>query len=410
MRILWLIHFVPWPPTGHGSLQRSYHLLRVAAARHNIHLLAVAPPTVAAADLDLVAATQALRQLGAETEIFPLPGDPRKLRRAWLLLTGLARKQSHWEHWFRSADMVARVRELRSRFDLVHVESAVLGGYRDAIGDSTLVLSHHNVESELVRQRSGTARFAAARALLRQEAAKMEALERDWAPRAAVNVVVSELDGERLRKIAPGATIEVVPNGVDTEYFRADPGVISDPSTLVFAGGMDWYPNRDAMAHFATDIWPRLIATNPSRRLIVIGRSPPRELSALNDSRVQVLGFVPDIRPLVSRAGVYICPMRIGGGTRLKILDALAMSRALVSTDLGVEGLDLTPDVHFLRANSPEEFDRQIARLEGDEELRVRLGRAGREVVEQRFSWAVIGQRLLDCYERLGRGTGAASR
>lgn len=410
MRILWLIHFVPWPPVGHGSLQRSYHLLRVAAARHDIHLLAVAPPTVAAADLDLDAAAQSLRQLGGETEIFPLPKDTRKLRRAWLLLTGLARKESHWEHWFRSAAMVARVRELRSQFDLVHVESAVLGGYRNAIGDSTLVLSHHNVESELVRQRSGTARLALARAVLRQEALKMERLERDWAPRAAVNIVVSELDGERLRGIAPGATVEVVPNGVDTEYFRADPGASADASTMVFAGGMDWYPNRDAMAYFAADIWPRLVATNPSRRLTVIGRSPPRELTELRDPRIQVLGFVPDVRPLVSRAAIYICPMRIGGGTRLKILDALAMSRALVSTDLGVEGLDLTPDVHFLRANSPEEFDHQIARLEGDEALRVRLGQAGRELVEQRFSWTVIGQRLLDCYDRYGRGPGPPRR
>jgi polysaccharide biosynthesis protein PslH len=395
MRILWLIHFVPWPPVGHGSLQRSYHLLRVAATRHDIHLLAVAPPTVAAADLDLDAAALALRELGVDAEIFPLPKDVRHLRRAWLLLSGLGRKQSHWERWFRNRDMVERVRELRTKFDLVHVESAVLGGYRDAIGDSPFILSHHNVESELVRQRSGTARVALARAMLRQEAHKIEALERTWAPRAAVNIVVSDLDGERLRRIAPTATIEVVANGVDTEYFRADAGTRTEPSTLAFAGGMDWYPNRDAMVYFARDIWPRLAATNASRRAVVIGRSPPKELTDLGDSRVQVLGFVPDVRPLVSRAPIYICPMRIGGGTRLKILDALSMSRALVSTDLGVEGLGLTPEVHFLRANSPEEFDRQITRLEGDESLRVRLGQSGRALVEQRFSWTVIGQRFL---------------
>jgi glycosyltransferase involved in cell wall biosynthesis len=142
----------------------------------------------------------------------------------------------------------------------------------------------------------------------------------------------------------------------------------------------------------------------------VIGRSPPKELTELRDARVQVLGFVPDVRPLVSGAGIYICPMRIGGGTRLKILDALAMSRALVSTDLGVEGLDLMPEVHFLRANSPEEFDRQITRLESDEDLRIRLGQAGRDLVEQRFSWTVIGQRLLACYERSAGRPRAAAR
>jgi glycosyltransferase involved in cell wall biosynthesis len=132
----------------------------------------------------------------------------------------------------------------------------------------------------------------------------------------------------------------------------------------------------------------------------------PSDLTELRDSRLEVLGFVPDVRPLVSRAAIYICPIRVGGGTRLKILDALAMSRALVSTDLGVEGLDLTPEVHFLRANTPDEFDRQITRLEGDEALRLRLGRAGRELVEKRFSWDVVGQSLLESYERAaGRRT-----
>jgi len=400
MRILWLSHFVPWPPVGHGALQRSYHLLRVAAARHEVHLLAVAPPSAAAADLDLAAATIALRHLTAGADIYPLPPDRRHLRRMGLLLRGIARGESHWERWFRAPTMDDRVRELRGRFDLVHVDSVVLAAYRASVAGTPAVLNHHNIESALVRLRSDTARNGVTRAVLRHEASKLEALERDWAPRAAVNLVVSELDGERLRGLAPAAKIEVVPNGVDTEYFRADPGIRAEPSTLVFAGGMDWYPNRDAVAHFARDIWPRLVATNTSRRVLVIGRSPPSELTELRDSRIQVLGFVPDVRSLVSRAAIYICPMRIGGGTRLKILDALSMSRALVSTDLGVEGLDLTPEVHFLRANTPEEFDRQITRLEGDEALRLRLGQAGRALVEQRFSWTVVGQRLLETYEQ----------
>jgi glycosyltransferase involved in cell wall biosynthesis len=400
MRILWLCHFVPWPPIGHGSLQRSYHLLRVAAATHDVHLLALAPPSVAAAGLDLEVATLALRQMCSVAEVFPLPRDPRKLRRAWLLLGGVPRRQSHWERWFHSRAMEHRVRELRRGFDLVHVESVVLGAYRKAIADSPAILSHHNVESALVRQRSGTVRNAIARSLLLHEASKLEALERDWAPKARVNVVVSELDGTRLSRLAPQAKVDVVPNGVDTDYFRPVPGILPETSTLAFAGGMEWFPNRDAMIHFARDIWPRVASMNERRRAIIIGHNPPTELSALRDSRLEVLGFVPDIRPHISRAAIYICPMRVGGGTRLKILDALSMSRALVSTDLGVEGFDLVPDVHFLRANTPEEFERQITRLENDEALRLRLGRSGRELVENRFSWDVVGKTLLESYER----------
>ena len=405
MRILWLTHFVPWPPVGHGALQRTYHLLRVAATSHEVHLLALAPPSAAAADLDVGSATLALRQLTSGADIYPLPRDQRQLRRAWLLLRGVARGESHWERWFRNASMVDRVRDLRGRFDLVHVDSVVLAAYRAAIGDAPVVLNHHNLESALISQRSQTARSAGARWVLRHEAAKLEALERDWVPRAAMNLVVSDLDGERLRQLAPGANVEVVSNGVDIDYFRADPEIQPEPSTMVFAGGMDWYPNRDAMVFFAREIWPRLASANAQRRAIIIGRSAPRELIEVSDSRLQVLGFVPDVRPLVSRAAIYICPIRIGGGTRLKILDALAMSRALVSTDLGVEGLDLRPDVHFLRANTPDEFERQIARLEGDEGLRKRLGSAGRDFVQERFSWDVVGKMLLESYERAARGT-----
>lgn len=399
MRILWLSHFVPWPPVGHGALQRSYHLLRAAAASHEVHLLALAPPTAAAADLDVGAATLALRQVTSDAEIYPLPRDQRQLRRLWLLFRGVAKGESHWERWFHSGSMVDRVREFRGRFDLVHVDSIVLAAYREAIANSAVVLNHHNLESALIRTRSQTARNPGARWVLRHEASRLEALERDWVPRAAMNLVVSDLDGERLAQLAPRANVEVVPNGVDIEYFRADPEIRPDPSTMVFAGGMDWYPNRDAMIHFARDIWPRLASSNAQRRAIIIGRSAPTELLEVSDSRLEVLGFVPDVRPFVSRAAIYICPIRIGGGTRLKILDALAMSRALVSTDLGVEGLDLTPEVHFLRANTSDEFDRQITRLEGDEALRVRLARAGRELVEKRFSWTVVGQRLLESYE-----------
>ena len=145
MRILWLSHFVPWPPVGHGALQRSYHLLRVAAARHEVHLLALAPPSAAAADLDLAAATLALREVAAEAEIYPLPRDWQQLRRAWLLLRGVANGESHWERWFHNGSMVNRVRELHGRFDLVHVDIVLLASYRAAMAGTPVVLNHHNI-------------------------------------------------------------------------------------------------------------------------------------------------------------------------------------------------------------------------------------------------------------------------
>jgi glycosyltransferase involved in cell wall biosynthesis len=165
---------------------------------------------------------------------------------------------------------------------------------------------------------------------------------------------------------------------------------------MAFAGGMDWFPNREAMEYLARELWPALRSDDPGRRMTVIGRNPPTALleAAQRDERLRVLGFVDDVRPHLSTAPIYLCPIRIGGGTRLKILDALAMSRALVSTGLGVEGLDLVDGVHYLRAETSDEFVAQIRRLEQDATLRSRLASAGRALVEQNYSWSVIGDAL----------------
>jgi glycosyltransferase involved in cell wall biosynthesis len=220
--------------------------------------------------------------------------------------------------------------------------------------------------------------------------------ERLLARRAGVNLVVSALDRARLQAVAGDIAVSVVPNGVDVEFFQPVLGVRAQDSHLVFAGGMDWFPNREAMTYLARELWPALKSDLPERRMTVVGRNPPPELlqAAGGDSSLRVTGFVDDVRPYISSASIYICPITVGGGTRLKILDALAMSRPLISTDLGVEGLDLEEGVHYLRANTTAEFVSQVRRLERDTELGARLAGAGRAFVQQRYAWPVIARAL----------------
>jgi glycosyltransferase involved in cell wall biosynthesis len=222
-------------------------------------------------------------------------------------------------------------------------------------------------------------------------------LERFAAPSAATNLVVSDLDGARLRDIAPGAAVSVVDNGVDTDFWR--PG--TDGKGIIFAGTLGWYPNRDAVEFLLADVWPALVAKNADRRLVLVGRDPPPMATvAAKDARVEVTGFVPDVRPYMRSASISVCPMRVGGGTRLKILDSLAMALPLVSTAIGVEGLDLVENVHYLRAETAAEFVKQIDRLERDPELRANLGCAGRCLVVDRYDWSVIGRQLDAAYAR----------
>jgi glycosyltransferase involved in cell wall biosynthesis len=401
MRVLWLAHLLPFPPTGNGSLQRAHHLLKETARRHEIHLRALAPPSGLTSPADIDRAERELSTFVASIRVFPLPSRYRGLRRALGAAAACVRPISFWEAWYWSRPLHRHLRDLvrTTRFDVAHVETVFLAPYLTAMPGLPIVLSHHNVESQLLQRRAASQRVPWARAFFAREARKVSAVERTVAPRVAQNIVVSELDGARLRDVTGDARIASVANGVDVTFFQARQSAGAEPGTMIFAGGMDWFANRDGIEFFVSEIWPALLWDNPTRRMTVIGRNPPPALrSAARDPRLRVLGFVEDIRPYIEAASIYLCPVRVGGGTRLKILDALAMSRPLVSTDLGVEGLGLIEGEHYLRANTPVEFVSQVRRLESDAALRERLAAGGREFVVRHYSWHRVAESLEQAY------------
>ena len=403
MRILWLSHFVPYPPRGHGTLQRTHNLLKAVASRHEVHLLALCPPSTLPSADAVREAKRELSKFGASVEIFVLPSDPYRARRAFGAARAFLRPTSFWEHWFWSAPAFERLQQLArsNTFDLFHLETLFLAPYRRAVPDVPVVLSHHNVESQVLASRAAGERRRWLRLFLQREAKKVAARERSLAPNVAQNIVVSDLDSSRLYELAPTNAITTVPNGVDIEYFRANGTDSAKPGTLIFVGGMDWFPNRDAMELFVAEIWPALLSDDSNRRMTVVGRKPPPAVvAAARDPRFRVLGFVDDVRPHLEDASICVCPIRLGGGTRLKILDALAMSRPLVSTEFGVEGLGLTEGEHYLSASSPADFVRQIRRLEADSALRRRLGDAGRDIVARRYAWPRVAESLEEAYAK----------
>jgi glycosyltransferase involved in cell wall biosynthesis len=209
------------------------------------------------------------------------------------------------------------------------------------------------------------------------------------------------LDATRLREIVPGTATLDVDNGVDVDYFAPGASGQVERGGLVFAGTLSLYSNRDAVRYLLDEIWPALIAQNPERRLAIVGRNPgPEVLRAARDTRITVTGFVEDVRPHLDAASIYVCPIRDGGGTRLKVLDALAMGKPLVASGLAVEGLSMVDEEHYLKAETPAEYVKQITRLENDPELRRRLAAAGRDLAVRRYSWTVIGEKLERAYAR----------
>lgn len=408
MKILWLSQNLPYPPKT-GVLQRNYNLIREASRFAEIHLVAILKTDILP-DYDPQLAETRLRELCASVRVIELPTEKSRARLSWVLLKSLFTRLPFTVNWAESAELSVAISTLcgQQHFDLAYFDTISLAPYRTLIPGTARVLNHHNIESALFDRRIAFERNLLKRLYLRQEVRKLADYEAAVAGDFDANLTVSELDAERLKTICPGASTAVVANGVDIEYFTpgtADP----EPGHLVMVSGMNWFPNRDAAIHMVEDIWPLVKEAMPQCRLTIVGTSPPPPVMdlAARDDRVAVTGFAADVRPHIERAQIYLCPMRDGGGTRLKILDALAMCRPIVATTMALEGIAVTPERDVLVADTPADFVRQIRRIVEDPALGRRLAANGRDFVERRFSWAVIRENMRATFLSLTVSRGA---
>jgi glycosyltransferase involved in cell wall biosynthesis len=261
-----------------------------------------------------------------------------------------------------------------------------------------IVLFEHNVEYLIWKRLSSIETSPLRRAILEVEWRKVRSRERAACRAVDLTITVSEADRQCLTALAPRARISAIPTGVDTSYFSPN-GAPERPNRLVFTGSMDWHPNEDAMLHFIDAILPRIRRQVPDVSLAIVGRRPTDRLrSAAERAGALVTGTVDDVRPFVREASVYVVPLRAGGGTRLKIFEALAMAKPVVSTTVGAEGLALTDGREFVSADDPVAFGDAVIALLRDPARRHALGRAGRRLVERRYSWEqVAGQFEAQC-------------
>jgi glycosyltransferase involved in cell wall biosynthesis len=254
----------------------------------------------------------------------------------------------------------------------------------------------HNVEHVIWRRLAAVERRPWRRAALGLEWRKVRRAERRACRGARLTVAVSEADRRLLADLAPAARIRQIATGVDTEFFAPGPAP-ERAGALVFTGSMDWYPNEDAMLDFMATMLPAIRAAVPDASLTIVGRHPSTRLrQAAAAAGAWVTGTVDDVRPWVAEAAVFVVPLRVGGGTRLKIFEALAMGKAVVSTPVGAEGLPLEPGTHFVAADTREAFVRAVVDLLRDPARRRALGAAGRRLVEERFGWPRIGGAFAD--------------
>jgi glycosyltransferase involved in cell wall biosynthesis len=260
-----------------------------------------------------------------------------------------------------------------------------------------LVLFEHNIEYVIWRRLAALEVQPWRRALLALEWRKMRRVERAACSRADLTITVSEDDRRRLETLSPGARCVAIPTGVDAGYFTPG-GRPEIPHRLVFTGSMDWYPNEDAILHFSAAILPRIRAQVPDVTVTVVGRNPSAHLRAVAErAGIVVTGTVDDVRPYLDEAAVCVVPLRACGGTRLKIFEAFAMGKAVVSTTVGAEGLAVTPERDISIADEPDQFAQAVITLLHQPARRHALGQAGRMLVETTYSWEQVASEF-DAY------------
>ncbi|MBI2116983.1 MAG: glycosyltransferase [candidate division NC10 bacterium] len=400
MRILWVKLGGLWPLTAGGRL-RSFHIVSELSRRHSVTVLTTHGPGEDSR-------AQAAHLPGCH-EVVSVPfAIPKRtslrfalaLGRSWL--SALPVDVSKFRVPALADEIRRRLAAREADLCVADFLSATVNVPRDC--PVPVVLFAHNVEHMIWKRLSETERRPWRRLPLTLEWRKMRRYEGRACARAALTIAVSEADRALLSAHAPGARLSSIPTGVDTRYFTPN-GSPGRAAALVFTGSMDWHPNEDAALYFLDAILPRIRREVPDASFSVVGRNPtPRLLAAAAAAHVRVTGTVDDVRPYIAEAAVYVVPLRIGGGTRLKIFEALAMGKAVVSTTVGAEGLPLVSDRHFIRADDPASFAEAVHCLLRDPARRRSLGLAGRQLVEARYSWPHVAREFeARCLELVGR-------
>jgi polysaccharide biosynthesis protein PslH len=401
VKILWLNAGLLLPLDKGGKL-RTWHLMRHLAHRHDITYLSFEDASQTEAD------RLGMREVCTRLETVPR-SDPAKGTLGFYLQAARYTVDSvpYAVAKYRSDAYRARLEALlaEGRFDAVVCDFLPpLVNMPDRL-PCPAILFTHNVEAEIWRRHAETAGNAVSKFLLGQQWNRMLRFEGDALRRFDLVLAVSDADAKTFERLYPGALrqpVHVVQTGVDTQFFEPLPDAAVRPAHMVFTGSMDWLPNEDGMQWFVREILPLVRREEPSATLSIIGRSPTQAVTRLAEAGgVEVTGRVDDVRPHVAAGAVYVVPLRIGGGTRLKIFEAMSMAKAVVSTTIGAEGLPVTHEQDVIIADEPARFAHEVVRLIRDAGTRQRIEREARRLVVERYDWSAVAHDFEDALARL---------
>jgi len=406
MRILFFAPHQLWPLTT-GTRVRDFYLARALAKHHEVTFLELLHPNddaqTGAPDAGFVRLVTASR---GRTY------SPGRLLRG---LTG-PWPVTAWNCYSREAAKQLERLLAEHRFDVVHIVGSPLAAYLPLVlrapGRPAVLMDWHNIESVLMHRYAQHAPSLAHRLFALRTASLIEKLENRLLETCGAHVTVSENDRQALVERCPGAQVHCVPNGVDAGHYwevcEANLGAAGGQPEqirrkLLFVGSMDYFANIDGVRWFCQRVWPELERRHPDLDFFIVGRNPAPEVRALALPRVIVTGEVEDTRPFYRGAEAAVVPLHVGGGSRLKILEAMAAGVPVVSTRLGAEGLELEPEKHLLIADSPGHFAQAVSTLLGDASRRRQIAQQARALVCERYDWGRLGEQLAEIHRELIR-------
>jgi sugar transferase (PEP-CTERM/EpsH1 system associated) len=403
MRVLYFSPRIAWPVISGAHLRDFYFAQYLAQKAQLTYIGLVADDAEKQADL-------LRQQLGNDAQVIALRRDATYRRTN--ILRGLIGPTPLNVLNYTSPRVLAEVDRIvrEQSFDTIQIESMHLIAYarriRQLAPQSRLILDWHNIESEILARYAENDSNPLRAWYARRTSDLSRNVENELLRLCDAHTVCSGREREVLHQRVPEARIEVVGNGVDCEFFAGNPTPGGARNDVLFMGRMDYHANIDAALYFASKTWPLIHARRPELRLVIVGAQPAKAILALREQGITVTGTVDDVRPYYQSALTSVVPLRVGGGTRLKVLEAMAAGTPVISTTLGAEGLEVTPGKDILIADSPQAMADAVVSLQAGSQQWREIAANGRRLVKAKYDWSVVGEILWRLHvEQVAMGT-----
>jgi len=391
MKVLYLIPYSPANPVFGGAL-RIYHLLTHLHKNHDVTVAGFSTPEEE---------EQLIKQfplLAGKTHFVNYPYTDRSTR--WSLIKSLFTSHSNWHQLTRSKEFQQKLDWLMATksFDIIQSEFPVMAMFRYN-SPAVKIIDSHNVEYDNFK-RMAKVKNPFKKLFYHLEAYKFYREETEACSQQGALFVTSERDISIFNQTVPDVPKYLIPNGVDTNYFKPF-NTQPDPHSMVFVGMMKYVPNYDGISWFLDEIFPKILEKVPEATITIVGKNPPQSILSRANKNIIVTGFVEDTRPYIEKSAVYVVPLRMGGGTRLKIMEALAVKKPIVSTSIGCEGIEVVNGESIMIADNPDEFAARVIELFTNPKQVADITEKGYELVNNLYRWESIGRQMDVAYKEL---------